>query len=39
MPMSPRQTIEGTFSGILKLEEDITTIAITDGKFKIKSVN
>jgi hypothetical protein len=39
MPMSPRQTLEGTFSGILKLEEDVTTIAITEGKFKIKSVN
>jgi hypothetical protein len=39
MPMSPRTSIEGTFSGILKLEENINTIAITEGKFKIKSVN
>ncbi|MFY8019705.1 MAG: hypothetical protein ACOVP1_00855 [Bacteroidia bacterium] len=39
MPMNPRGTLEGTFSGILKLEENVNTIEITEGKFKITSVN
>jgi hypothetical protein len=29
----------GTFSGTLQLEENVTTVVITEGKFKVKFSN
>jgi len=39
LPMAKNGVLEGTFSGILKLEENETRVTITEGKFKIKLAN
>lgn len=39
MPMNSGGVLEGTFSGILKLEENESRVQITEGKFKIKQMN